>query len=262
MRRFGFLAFALAIFAAQTAMASTISYLGVDSTTGAGWRSTNVAKTAAYDPNGDNAYGSDGYYFLKTAGCGTADSSVVESVLPSYFSSVTAPLTQLAYGTWCGGQYAAVNNPTLPISGTVTNLSGNSVTLWQATKSTSTTFFTITLGEDATFILTVIVGTHNVAGYNTKTITLANSLDATDTVTTDVSSYTNVTSGNADYVFYKISGVEGETITISMTSNGAQSSCAGIAFETVVPEPATTVMALTGIAGLLAFAWRKRKNGR
>jgi hypothetical protein len=265
MLRLGTFTLVLAAIVAQSAAASTISYLGTDGSVGSNgeaWRSTSVTKTSAYDPNGDNVYGSDGYYIAysnTSTGSGTTANNVMSS-LPNYVSGVTSAIASLKNGIYTSGIYGAMDNPSAGTSSTVANLFATG--LWQAgnTDALANPFFTITLSSDATFILGVIVGTHNDITYDrTGTVTVSGSNGDTSGAI-DVSSYT-ATASHADYVFFTISGTAGETITVSLTGySGKQASSSGLTFETAVPEPATTVMALTGIAGLLAFAWRKRKN--
>jgi hypothetical protein len=72
--------------AASTAQAATIAFLGSDTTTNTEWRSTNTAKNALFDPNGDNAYGNDGYLIAQTDSGGAG-----------YLSSLT--ITQTAGGS-------------------------------------------------------------------------------------------------------------------------------------------------------------------
>jgi hypothetical protein len=252
--------FSLAMLVSPSAQGSTISYLGTDSTTADGWRSTGVTKAAAYDPNGDNVYGNDGYYIAygtsTTGGSGTIANNVMSS-LPSYVSSIAAPVTDLKNGLFVAGSYGALDDPSAGTASTVSNLKETG--LWDANGTTA--YFTITLNSNAAFVLGVIVGTHDsTANYKAGSVLVSGS-NGDSSGTIDVSSYT-VTRLRADYVFFEINGTAGETITVTLTptAGAGYATTSGLTFETVVPEPSTVVLGLAGAASLLAYAWRKRRR--
>ena len=259
----------LAAISAGSALATTIDYLGTDSTTGAAWRSTGVDKTAAYDPNHDNVYGSDGYYVLYGPNPDSPDNygswgsvALLMQSLPTYIDSVTEGFPRSSEWNTVWGVSAVMDDPSQPIGSSVAALAKSGV--WQGTSGpgpgpTTSTFFTIKLNEASTFVLTTIVGTQSNALFNATAVTVTGSDLVTKTA--DVSSYPTY---NTDYVFFKLSGNAGDTFTVSMAGpSGAWTGFAttsGIAFEAVSsPEPSSTVMVLTGAAGLLAYAWRKRR---
>jgi hypothetical protein len=256
MLRTGTLVFALTILATQSALASTISYVGLDTTTGSAWRSTGTAKSSAYDLNGDGVYGGDGYYVAYstlsgTNGVGTVDANVM-SKMPTYLSC-----------SFIGGSYggnvffnsaqARVDDPSLTPGTSVADLICGAVFQGKGDGS-STKMFSITMTSDTTFQLGLILGTHDQLTHEASSVTITGS-DGT-TLTEAVST---INKNSAEYMFFTITATAGETFTISVTGNGAQASCAGLMFESV-PEPSSTAMTIVGAAGLLAFAWRKRRK--
>ena len=245
---------AIAAVLAQSAAATTIEWLGLDSTTFAGWRSTDVnqaGKLAQYDPNGDHVYGSDGYYVAwKNVTEGNGSAVDIKSSLPStYIAGVEA----LRDNSYYNSGYAKIDDPSQTITSTVADLPATGV--WQTDAAGTFDFFKITLANDAAFVLTTILGTHDQSTANANAITITSSDDATG-VTQSLAAV-----GYApEYAFFKLSGKAGDTFTVTLIGNaGNNNTCtSGIAFEKV-PEPSTTVMIISGIAGLLAYAWRKRK---
>jgi hypothetical protein len=238
---------------APMAPAATIGYLGLDSTTGAAWRSTSTTKTAAYDPDGDGVYGSDGYYI---AGGNWRE---IKSALPDYIGSVTAAHTGETDGTYYAtgadsapNGYGSLDDPSQAIASTVADLSLTG--LWQANAIGESSFFTITLKEDATFVLTTILGTHNDGRGNASAIKVT----GPDSVTRSAT-ILPITTAFAEYAFFKLSGKKDDSFTVSLTDNGWQSTSSGIAFETALPEPSATMMLISAAGGLLAYAWRKHR---
>lgn len=248
---------------AQSAAATTITFSGVDGTTGANWRTTSVAKSAAFDPNGDNAYGTDGSFVFY--GCdgskytgpdGTKHGSPVGvSDLPSYIASAAIDNT-INY------QVSSPANPPLddasqPIGATVANYG---MTNWAFNTATGAgvfqNFFTITLAQDATFMLDVITGTDGAPNYNgVHAVQITSGAVSVNTFGTGIPGG----DGIADHTFFKLSGVQGDTFKVACyNATGGVPATTGIAFESV-PEPSTTVLLLSGLFGLLAYAWRKQK---
>ncbi len=76
-----------------------------DTSTGPDWRTAAVAKPAAYDPNDDDVYGSDGYYVAFWSGIGYG--ITVQQSMPDFISSVTPKLP----GVFGVGGYADLNDP-------------------------------------------------------------------------------------------------------------------------------------------------------
>jgi len=238
---------------AQSAVATTIEWLGVDSTTGAGWRSTNVnlsGKLAQYDPNGDHAYGSDGYF--------VAWKNVVNSngggvdVLSSLPSSYIAGVEALRSNSYYNSGYAKIDDPSQTIGENVADLPATGV--WQTDAAGTFDFFKITLAKDATFVLTTLMGTHDQNISNANWIKITSSDNAV-----------GVTQGlptvgySPEYAFFKLSGKAGDTFTVTLTGNeGNNNTCtSGLAFESV-PEPSSIIMTILGLVGLLAWIWRKK----
>jgi hypothetical protein len=224
---------------APAAQAATITYLGSDVDTHAAWRSTDVAKTAAFDPNGDYAYGNDGYYtFTTTIG--------LQSVLPSYITSVTP-----SGATYSGGGYPDIDDPSATIAGTVAdqnagvffNISGNN--------------FRFKLAEDSHFVLTIILGG--------QTANRPSGLSLTQTAGSGSSTVAATSfptaEADADYLFYEIDGSANDEFAI-VPANAAVNgpTFSGMAWEAVpVPEPSAGVLAALGLLGMVGSRRRRKR---
>ncbi len=214
------------------ASAATISLLGIDSTTGADWRTTTTLKSASFDPNGDNAYGSGGYYMAgrPTAAADTSTPTVL-STLPSFITSVTT--TGLFFSA---GTYYTFDDPTLAIGATVGNVRGG---LYYGTG----TKFTFTVSTPQDFVLAVLVG-GGPSNPRPTSVTVASGA-ATATALPLVNA--------AQYALFNISAAAGETFDVSMIGAG-NTGLTGLGFE-AIPEPSSAVL---GALGALALLRRRR----
>ena len=221
--------------AATSANAATIAHLGNYIDYGDGWRSTGDPDkdggggVAGSDPNGDNAWSSDGYY--------VANQGALASSLPGYIASVTDNRGGIS------SDALLFDDPTLSIAPVVSADIGGA--FWQNAPVT----FTLTLAQDATFVISVIFDAHTNPAYYIENIAVAGP-GASD----DTTGLTN--DGTADYAFFEVSGNAGDVFTV--TNGTGFNALAGLGFEAVpVPEPGTFALALLGL-GLIGF--RRRRN--
>ncbi|MCP5014650.1 MAG: hypothetical protein GY938_05125, partial [Ketobacter sp.] len=120
---------------------------GSDLETNDGWRSVDVAK--ALDVDGDNIYGTDGWYLFRSA-------SSSAQVPPPYVQVAGSPGTSL-YGP--AGIYIPFDDPDATGSGSVADV--NSGTVYRAGHSQEHDLVVITITEPASFRLGVIQDNHD-----------------------------------------------------------------------------------------------------
>ena len=258
----------------QPATASSITPIGVETGYGDGWRDGS-AKPAiggqATDPNTDGMWGSDGYYLFD----GSATGGAIQS-LPTtgYISAVTQPAgtTLLASGAHI---YGTIDDPTKTLPTVTTMYAGG---LYSGSGGLQP-LGTLTIGGTGPvdFVLTVISG--SVYFYNsTPQITVAQVVgggaSATASTGEDPTGNYN-TVRPATYNFFRITANPGDQFQVSGLNNtsyhwpldpeGATrdapwAGIVGFGFEAEpTPEPGTLVLLATGLIGLLAYAWRKRR---
>ena len=222
-----------------SAQAATISSLGVDTTTGADWRTAATAKSATYDPDGDNIYGSDGYFvgYSAIGASNTPTELTLENVSSiSYISSVTS------FSPFFGSDaYANIDNPAA--AGEI-----NAGLYYNAG-----TKFSFTVSENTEFVLAVIVGDGNSDGVN--------SIAVNQTVGSGGGTATNTgfatVDGVVEYVFFNINAAAGDEFeVVTAVANGNQG-ISGLGFE-VVPEPGS--LALLGAGCLMMLKRRRRQS--
>lgn len=232
-------------------MATTITYVGADTTNGARWRTASVVKTL--DADGDNIYGTDGYLLLTSPG------GVVQSV-PGYISSIV----RLAPFNWYGGLtpgalYIDVDNPVAP--GVIRTGS------WYGASGSIDVFARITVQANATFRLGVLVDAFDAETPDVSPLTLrvdqifaAPPLADSGFVTANLEP-----NRDGDWYFFDIQADAGDVLHIS-GQNWNQgvggfwqaNAIAGLSFDTI-PEPST--YALMGL-GLLGMAAARRRVSR
>lgn len=239
------LAFGVVFISAAAAQGGTVGYLGQDTSTLANWRTPATDKPAAFDPSGDDVYGSNGYYVAFWSGTGS--SIAVQQSLPSYVSGVSPKLS----GTYAYGGYAALNNPS---AGTQpTNLASG---LWhQGSGTGELDLFDITLSDETSFVLGVIYNTHDATSYNPVGMRARQKNGTANTGMVSISH----SAGAAYYQFFSVSGVAGDIFTVSAQGGGGAVTVSGLTFET--PEPSAAVLLLSGgCLGLLGCLWRRRQG--
>ena len=211
---------AMVLVVAGTAQAATITYLGVDTTTDDAWRSTGVTKTAAYDPSGDNVYGTDGYW-MSVAGF-LADS--VAGI--DYITSVTTPRSTHAFAS-----YLDIDHPTNAIAAVVANTDADIYYIGPAIGQTND-FFVFVVADSTDFIVGVVGDIQ----YNTADNFTGGELTQTSggSVTSGRQDFGNANNNiDVDYYFFKVEGASvGNEFTFSF-SNADANRCAtgGIFFE-------------------------------
>lgn len=216
-----------------SSQAATILSLGVDTTTDADWRTTSTTKTSAFDPNGDNIYGSDGYFVGYSAvGASNTTIELSLSVKPSYISSITSFSPFFA-----SNGYANIDNP--QAAGEING----------ALYYTAGTKFSFTVSQNTDFLLGVIVGDGISDGVSSITInqTVGGSATATNAGFSTVD-------GVVEYVFFSISAQSGDEFdVVTAVANGNQG-ITGLTFE-AIPEPSAILVGSLG--GLLLLRRRR-----
>ena len=244
----------LVAFLTQSATAATVTYLGVDTTTTDGWRTTDVSKSATFDPNGDNAYGSDGYYMSHGVAPYGTGGFTLDALLPSYVSSVVpSPAPVFTYNS--SSFFAKMDDPAQPIGpAPVSDLFSTGV--WAVAGTADTKFFEVTLQDTATFLAGVIWNV-DLTGWRTNQIKIIGPGGVSDQVTGLVAAVPVI---DTSYAFFQLSGNAGDTFEVWMQQDDVSvgPGTSGLLFEEV-PEPSVTVMLISGLVGLLAYAWRKRR---
>ncbi len=233
----------LTLAAARTTGAATITYLGADETTNAEWRTTSVAKPSAFDPNGDNAYGSDGYSVLATGHALATDLTSAP-----YISSVTRPAGQRFFsGT------PLFDDPAQPI-GTPSDV-GTGLIYPNNGGASPLGVLRFSLAQSATFVITIPLGgssaAHRPAGMSLR-------VDQTTggSATTSASSVPAL--GGVDYVFFQVEGSAGDAFDIVIGGGNGAEAIAGVAFESAAPIPEPSAFALFGVGGLALLLRRRR----
>lgn len=218
-----------------TSQAAVITTLGSDTTTGADWRDASVAKPIAFDPNGDNIYGSDGYFMGTYPGSNGFDTTILQST-PSYLSSLsTAYAIPVSNKYYSSSAYSFFDDPTS--TGEVRG------TLFY----TDEAHFTFTLGEATDFVLTVLVGKN---GSDAPTsVTINQTVGGSATATFNFPGNNPV----SEYVFFDIAALSGDVFEV-VKAGGSQDGITGVGFE-VIPEPASLV--LVGMGGSLILGRRR-----
>lgn len=225
----------IAVTLASNSLAATITSIGSDTTTGADWRDPTVAKPIAFDPNGDNIYGSDGYFMGTYPGNNGFDTTILQST-PSYLSALSTvyslPKTNTYYSS---SAYSFFDDPTS--TGEVRG------TLFY----TNEAHFTFTLGQATDFVLAVLVGTNG--SDSPSSVTINQTVGGSATATFNFSGNNPV----SEYVFFDISASSGDVFEV-VKAGGNQDGITGVGFE-VIPEPASLV--LVGMGGLLILGRRR-----
>jgi len=241
--------------AVAAAPAATITYLGGDTNTLAGWRTTSVAKSLTFNPKGNNQYGSDGYwvYAWTNADLPDAHAPLLRSSLPGYVASVTP-------GDWSGtyvwGGYANIDDPTAAPGASVPDvdaglfyrdgLTTNPPAEWTAVR--------LTLASSAEFIVGIVANTHDQYGgpYNVYDLRILQTAGgAAD------SGYQNFfgdrSGGPTHYSFFRITGAASDEFTVyaHADTNWTSKCLTGLLFETI-PEPTAGLLFLAAsVLGLI-----------
>lgn len=221
--------------------AASIAFLGSDGTTAANWRTTTTIKSSTFDPNGDNAYGTDGYYFGSGPNTGNTTTPTVLLSSPSYVSSITT--SGLFYST---APYTNFDNPTLPIGSSVADVKGG---LYY----NNGTKFSFTVGSATEFILTVMWGGNALAPDNNTTPSSISVVQTAGSGSGTATSSSLPVLNTGEYAFFRVNAAAGDSFNINIAATSLQG-LTGIAFETV-PEPSA---ALLGGLGMLALLRRRR----
>lgn len=228
---------------ASPAVAATISFVnsGVpDTTTLDAWRTSSVVKTM--DADGNNVYGSDGYYMAGPVGV----------TVPTYLQSVSLSATN--YGG--DGNYAVIDSP----SNVPNNV--NSGLFFRTNTFDTVISFTVssTLVGSKSFRVGIL---NNNQGHSSND----NSGLTPDFIAVNQTSGGSATSGTLDssstptpfqarahWIFFDISGaVANDTFAINIGSDGAphnQTGIGGLTFDTI-PEPTSIGLLGMGAMGLL-----------
>ncbi|MCH7224986.1 hypothetical protein [Haloferula sp. A504] len=236
-----FITLAAAASLSGSAGAATITFLGEDTTTGASWRTTTVTKTSAFDPNGDNIYGNDGYYVGQTA-LGSSNSATeagrfVQSN-PSYVSSIAS-----AGSFFVSDNYIDFDDASQTPGASVTDVNG-------ALYYNTGTKFSFALSADSKFVLAVLVGSNSPVSTPTS-ITLAQTGGSGSGTATATPAGANF----GQYVFFNVDGAAGDSFDLDIVASST-TGITGIAFE-AIPEPSAAVLAALG--GLVALLHRRRQ---
>jgi len=219
----------LAALFAGSANAATIVSLGVDTSTGADWRTSTTTKSSAFDPDGDNIYGSDGYYIGYSA-LGAANLNVEQALVdtPAYISGITS-----AGSFFASDAYENIDNPAASgeINGALYYSSGTKLS------------FSVT--QNTEFILTVLVGEGSSDGVSSITI---NQTAGTGSGTATNSGFT-LAADSPEYVFFNIIAANGDAFDVDIVASSTQG-ITGIAFE-AIPEPSSFALTMVALGGVL-----------
>lgn len=223
--------------------AATIVSLGGENTTGGNWRTTTVAKPAAFDPNGDNVYGSDGYFFGASDAAGGTfqnnptilrqDASFISDVSPSgdFFVNNT--------------NFSFFDDPTQTPGSNVSDVRGGQ---W----FDAGTKFSFTAAEDTEFILSVFYGGNPAGNPAPDSITIVQTAGTGGGTATNSAPVDR--DPDAGYAFFRITAAAGDEFNVDITGGGT-TGLTGLGFE-AVPEPSS--LALLGLGGLAMFSRRRR----
>jgi hypothetical protein len=267
------------LFAAHSSNGQSVTYVGSETgSPGNGfsvqnWSNPSVAK--AYDIGGSEVYGSAGYYQIRPT-LNASPSNVSEPVgggndlgilalsnptlfsLPSFLSPATG-----AAGTFVNfGGYSLYRGPdgsTLYRQGALSVSVNNGP--FNSPAGDNASYFGIamsfTLNSTANFRLGLAVDSVGSGDYAPNYISISGIFS--DALTRD---------GNADMVFFDISGTSGNTFDVALWQNvgtqpgGAVAALSLVTYD-VIPEPSAGLLALFGLASAGAFhVVRKRRNSR
>ncbi len=230
----------LTLAATPGAKATAIGYLGSDETTHEDWRTTSVAKPETFDPNGDNAYGTDGYYTV-------ADDRSIISSLPPYINSVSN-----AGFVFNGNSHHDFDDPTQAI-GAPGNI--NSGLMYPSNDGSDFAVLSFDLLQDANFVVTIPLGGHSVAHRPTSVKLVQTGGGDASAATTSIPAV-----GYVGYLFFAVDGSAGDTFDVVIGGAGGGMSVAGIAFEAAAsPGSSDLVMIdITSDGDQVSVTWRSR----
>jgi hypothetical protein len=210
---------------APAAQAATITFLGSDAASHEAWRSTDVDKAingpVGADPNGDNAYGNDGYSLVPMA---TPISPT--TALPTYVTSVSF-LGSFYNGN---GGYPLIDDPTDAI-----DVAANQTPINTGIRYSASPIATFELMQDSEFVLTILL-TGNSPLNRPTSLSLTRTVGGTATDAATIPTYTE----DVHYLFFEVDGTAGDIFAISQAGTG-NSGIGGVAFE-ALPPAGTVIM--------------------